>query len=196
MSLFLLNTFSQGLRECDSISKFFNEEEINFLEKLDKEFIFFVIQEKKDTNRAFDKYISTVLKEFSKQGDYAKGTKGLVEFYKLNLLTELKESSAYEKIFWDSEVKFGIGDDQIISMCSGLQTNGGFVSFLEYYKSINELRFWSEYINAIQEMGTYTHFIDTLGAYKEYLDFNNQVHRLVLMMHIINHTSIYGVFYE
>ena len=183
--------FSQNIRSLDSIAKFFNESEIEKLIELDKSFSDFVLNGLKDTNEVFTEYINNLISDIDTHGYYTCSIPGLLGFSKLNLEPDFMSSTAYNKIFCEDIGYRGSKENQKKFKYSALNYNGIWVIFINYYLSVHQIEFGSEYVDAFLTGGDFPHFFDSLPFYRDNFDYRNQVNRLLLMFHIFHHTSIY-----
>jgi hypothetical protein len=189
LSFPFLITFSQDLRDLDSIARFFNDNEIEKLIQLDDKFTNFVLQGDSDTIVGYNKFLHDLILDLEKYGYYSNNVKSLVDFSDLKLEAELKGTSLYDKIFYDGDQQIGAGGNLVKSTFCAINFDGVWIEFIQYNQSIDKLDIWTDYVDFLESTGTFPNFLETLPFYIDLLDFNNQIHRLVVLIHFINHTS-------
>lgn len=70
-----------------------------------------------------------------------------------------------------------------------VNVSGKWIKFLKYYGTIDPT--WKDYSDGMEDYGGHPMFMSTLTNYSTMLNFNNQMDRLVVLIHLLGQTSIW-----
>lgn len=177
---------SFDLTSIDSIYSFFKPRELKDLLTIENIFTSHVLNNKSDIDSAYKDYLEKLLAQIDSHGYFSCEDTILVDFAKLDLKSKI-ELSTYHKIFMPNVSRSQTSTGFKTSYYDEINIQGDWVDLLTYYSKSDTI--WKSYINGMLECGTFPYFRDTLEGYCKYLDFNNQMHRLIVLIHLINHSS-------
>jgi hypothetical protein len=177
------------LKSIDSISYFFHARELDDLYALDNYFIDFVIKEQNDIDKAYKDYLKQLIQQIEKSGEYYScDNTMLVDLAKMDLKSKISLIT-YGKIFNPHLDRYYTDSDTISVYWDNINVKGKWMKFLSYYSKTDTI--WKGYVEGIENSGTFPMFLDTLDSYVKMLDFNNQTHRLIVLIHLMGQSSMW-----
>ena len=176
------------LTNIDSIYNFFDLKEVDDLLTIEKCFTSHVIANSSDVDSAFKDYLKKLISEIDSSGYYSCEISLLVDFVNLDLKSKI-DLRTYHEIFTPNVLRRNTRQGLKDFYYDGINIQGDWVDLLKYYSRSDTI--WKDYCIGMLESGTFPHFRDTLEGYCRYLDFDNQMHRLIVLIHFINHSSMW-----
>lgn len=178
-------TQSHDLVDYNKNYQFFTKIEMDELLQLDSLFYSYLNPKGLDIDSIYNDFLYMLISEANEYIMPSCEMTTLVNISKLHCKDYLSKST-FDKIFTQSEGRRGI--ERIHFQYDEINASGQWIKLLDSYATTDTTL--TGYINSSKEMGTFPPFF-VFENYHQYLDFNNQIHRLFVIMHILNRISMW-----
>jgi hypothetical protein len=179
------NTQSQNLIDYNKDYQFFTKTEIDELLLLDSLFNSYLNPNGLDIDSTYNDFLFKLISEANKNTIPSCEMTTLVNISKLNCKDYLSKST-FDKIFIQSDGHRGIERNHY--QYDEINANGQWIKLLDSYATEDTILI--DYIDLSKETGTFPPFY-FFENYEQFLDLNNQIHRLIVIMHILNRISMW-----
>mgnify|MGYP003563691182 CR=1 FL=1 len=177
------------LRRIDSISSFFHQREIEELIALDNYFISTILKDTVNVDIAYKEYLQSLINKINEVETFNScELTELVVLAKQDLKRKLGPLT-YTRIFRPDLARYYLESDTLFVYYDEINTCGKYIDFLSYYAKTDTL--FKGYVETIKLTGDFPMFLDCLEIYVEKLDFDNQIHRLIVLFHLMSRSSLW-----
>jgi hypothetical protein len=178
---------NSDLENIDSISSFFHQREIAELNKLDNYFTSSYLKDQSNIDYAYKELLQNIIKQINEdESYYTCNLTALVSLAKQDLKRKLNLMT-FSKIFRPNLTRYYFDSDTLFVYFDEINVSGKYVDFLSYCAKKDTLLIG--YVDTIKETGDFPMFLDCLEIYVDKFDFNNQVHRLIVLIHLMSQSS-------
>jgi hypothetical protein len=178
-------TQSDDLANYNKDYQFFTKTEMDELLQLDSLFNSHLNPKGLDIDSIYNDFLFMMISEANEKNMPSCEMTTLVSLSKLNCKDYLSKSTV-DKIFTRSDGFRGV--DKVHFQYDEINPSGHWIKFLDSYATKDTILIG--YINSSKEIGTFPPFF-VFEDYDQFLDFDNQIHRLIVIMHILNRISMW-----